>query len=136
MEVQSRLKGAVSAAKTRSKLRAELALAREEHTKALQAWREVEALHPPAPVLLEEVPDEHGRGVRQVWSMGDANVWTTPGSREGFNSERRQALLNSWRERRYKERGFVHSPYIYDRRVKDLAERLSKIERKLGALMF
>ncbi len=92
MEVQSRLKSAVSAAKTRSKLSAELAVAKDEHARALAAWREVEALHPPAPVLVEEIPDEHGRGVRQVWEMGDAHVWTLPTSREGFSAERRQAL--------------------------------------------
>lgn len=136
MEVQSRLKSAVSAAKTRSRLRAELAVAREEHAGALQAWREVEGLHPPAPVLLEEIPDEYGRGTRQVWGMDDARVWTIPGSREGFGPERRQTLLNAWRSDRYKERGYALPPYSYGQRVKDLTERLVKIERKLDALMF
>ena len=136
MEVQSRLKSAVSAAKTRSRLRAELAVAKDEHARALQAWHEVEALVPPAPKLIEEIPDEHGRGVRQVWEMGDAHVWTLPTSREGFSAERRQALLNGWRDRRYRERGFTLAPYSYKQQVADLTDRLAKIERKLVALMF
>lgn len=132
MEVASRLKSAVSAAKTRSRLRAELAVARDEHTRAAQAWRDVEVLHAPSPKLVEEIPDVHG--TRQVWDMGDANVWTI-GSR-GFDAERRQALLSSWRSNRYRERGFGLPPYHYKQRVDDLADRLAKIERKLGALMF
>lgn len=68
--------------------------------------------------------------------MGDANVWTSPGSSRGFDAERRQALLNSWRSNRYRERGFGLPPYSYQQKVDDLADRLSKIERKLKALMF
>ena len=137
MEVQSRLKSAVSAAKTRSKLRAELAVAKDEHDHALAAWKDVESLHPPAPVLLGEVPsDVPSRPPRQEWGMGDAVVWTTPGGREGFSAERRQALLNAWRQRRYRERGFELAPYSYKQRVDDLSDRLAKIERKLSALMF
>jgi hypothetical protein len=132
MEVQSRLKSAVSAAKTRSKLRAELAVARDEHTRAAQAWRAVEALQPPSPDLVEEIPDAHG--TRQVWGMGDANVWTIGG--RGFDAERRQALLSSWRNNRYRERGFTLQPYSYKQRVEDLADRLAKIERKLAVMLF
>jgi hypothetical protein len=133
MEVQSRLKSAVSAAKTRSKLRAELAVAKDDHARALTAWREVEALSPPPAELVEEVAVQHG--TRQVWNMGDARVWTVPGGR-GFDAERRQALLSSWRNNRYRERGFELPPYSYQQRVNDLNDRLKKIERKLGALMF
>ena len=133
MEVQSRLKGAVSAAKTRSKLRAELTVAREEHARAEKAWREVQALHAPSPTLLEEVPERHG--TRQVWGMGDANVWTIAGSR-GFDVERRQALDGSWRGKRYRERGFELPPFSYKQRIEDLTDRLAKIERKLAGLMF
>ncbi len=133
MDVKSRLKSAVSAAKTRSRLRAELALAREEHARAAAAWREVEALRAPPPELLEEVAATHG--TRQVWGMGDANVWTLAGGR-GFDAERRETLLNAWRNNRYRERGFSRSPYSYQREAEDLADRLAKIERKLGALMF
>ncbi len=136
MEVQSRLKSAVSAAKTRSKLNAELAVAKDDHTRALAAWREVEALHPPAPVLAEEIADDYGRGVRQVWEMGDASVWTTAGSREGFSAERRLALLSGWRSNRYRERGFTLLPYSYQQKVDDLADRLAKIGRKFRAMMF
>lgn len=132
MEVQSRLKSAVSAAKTRSRLRAELAVAQEEHARALEARQAVEALPLPPIELREEVPDP--RGVRQVWSMGDADVWVLPGSH--FSAERRQALLNSWRHLRYRERGFTMDPYSYKSRVKDLTDRLQKIERKLAAMMF
>ena len=132
MEVQSRLKGAVSAAKTRSKLRAEAAVARDEHARAAEAWRQVEALHAPAPELLEEVPDKYG--TRQVWGMGDANVWVLPGSK--FGAERRQALLSAWRRNSYRERGFELPPYSYKQRADDLAERVAKIERKLGAMLF
>jgi len=132
MEVQSRLKSAVSAAKTRSRLRAELAVAKDEHAHSLAAWREVEALQPPSAELLEEIP--HERGVRQVWGMGDANVWVLPGAK--FDAERQGVLLNSWRSKRYKERGFERPPYSYQSRVDDLSDRLAKIERKLGALVF
>jgi len=85
-------------------------------------------------VLVEEIPD--ARGVRQIWGMGDARVWTLPTSREGFGTERRQALLNSWRRERYRERGFELPPQSYEHRVDDLTDRLAKIERKLQALMF
>ena len=132
MEVQSRLKSAVSAAKTRSKLRAELAVAKDEHARALQAWREVEAISPPSPELVEEVPDP--RGVRQEWAMGDASVWVLPGG--AFDAERRQALLSGWRSRRYRERGFTLQPYSYKQRADDLTDRLAKIERKLGGMLF
>jgi hypothetical protein len=132
MEVQSRLKSAVSAAKTRSRLRAELTLAREEHGRAERAWREVQELHPPPPVLLEEIPE--ARGARLIWGMGDAKVWTLPG--HVFDAERRASLEDSWRSRRYRERGFELPPYSYKRRTEDLADRLSKIERKLAGLMF
>lgn len=134
MEVQSRLKSAVSAAKTRSRLAAELAVARDELVRAEKAWREVEALQPPLPELVEEIPDDYGRGVRQIWGMGDARVWVLPGAK--FGTERRQALLNSWRSGRYRERGFELPPYSYQQKVDDLADRLVKIERKLAALMF
>jgi hypothetical protein len=136
MEVQSRLKSAISAAKTRSRLSAELALAKDEHTRALAAWREVEALSPPPPELVEEITDAHGRSPRQVWRMDDVNVWTTPGSSRGFDAERRQALLNAWRSKRYRERGFELPPYSYEQKADDLADRLAKIESKVSALMF
>ena len=132
MEVQARLKSAVSAAKTRSRLRAELAAAEDAYARAQAAWQEVEALGAPVPALIEESSGVHG--LRQVWGMGDANVWTL-GSR-GFDTERRQALLNSWRSQRYAERGFKIAPYSYKQRVDDLTDRLKKIERKLSALMF
>ena len=127
-----RLKSAVSAAKTRSRLRAELAVVKDEYARALAAWREVEELQAPAPELLEEIPDLHG--VRQVWGMADANVWTLGG--RCFDAERRQSLLNSWRSRRYAEHGFKLAPYSYKQRVEDLTDRLKKIERKLSTLMF
>jgi hypothetical protein len=130
MEVQSRLKSAVSAAKTRSRLRAELAMAEDEYRRAQAAWREVEALFSPVPELLEE--GVHERQVRQVWGMGDVNVWAF----RGLDAERRQALLNSWRSRRYAERGLGLAPYSYKQRVEDLTERLKKIERKLSVMMF
>ena len=132
MEVQKRLKSAVSAAKTRSRLRAELAVAKDEHDRAVAAWREVEELRVPLPELLEAIPDSHG--MRQVWGMGDVNVWTLGG--RGLDAERRQALLNSWRNRRYAERGFKLQPYSYKQRVEDLTNRLKKIEGKLSTLMF
>ena len=132
MEVASRLKSAVSAAKTRSRLRGELAVARDAHTRAAQAWRDVEALNAPSPELLEEVAATHG--TRQVWGMGDANVWTISG--RGFDAERRQALLNSWRNNRYRARGFELPSYNYKHRMDDLADRLAKIERKLAGMLF
>lgn len=132
MEVQSRLKSAVSAAKTRSRLRAELTVAKDDHARSLAAWREVEAMHPPPVELREEVPDS--RGARQEWGMGDSHVWVLPGG--SFGTERRQALLSGWRSKRYRERGFELPPYSYKQKVDDLTDRLKKIERKLGALMF
>jgi hypothetical protein len=65
MEVQSRLKSAVSAAKTRARLRAELAVAEDEYRRAQAVWREVEALPAPLPELLE------GRA-RRAW--GEAGL--------------------------------------------------------------
>lgn len=132
IEVQSRLKSAVSAAKTRSKLGAELAIVRDDLARAEKAWREVEGLQPPSAELVEEISDP--RGARQIWSMGDANVWVLPGSK--FDAERRQSLLNSWRRNRYKERGFDLPPYSYKQKAEDLADRIAKIERKLAAMMF
>jgi hypothetical protein len=134
MEVQARLKSAVSAAKTRSRLAAELEAAKQDHAKAQKAWRDIEALTPPKAELVEETPDKSGRGDRQVWTMGDARVWAyLPG---GFDSERRQTLLNGWRTRRYEEQGFKMSPYWFAQRVEDLEDRLKKIERKLGAMLY
>jgi hypothetical protein len=57
MEIQARLKSAVSAAKTRSKLREELALVQDEQARAAQAWAEVEGLQAPSPALIEEIPE-------------------------------------------------------------------------------
>jgi hypothetical protein len=132
MEVQGRLKSAVSAAKTRSRLRAELAVAQEAYAGAAKAWREAEALTAPPPVLVEEIPET--RGPRQIWSMDDSVVWTLAG--HPFDAERRQALLSGWRRKRYLDLGFELPPYSYKLRVDDLTDRLAKIERKLAALMF
>jgi hypothetical protein len=132
MEVKSRLKSAISAAKTRSRLRAELAVARDEQARAAAAWKDIEAIRAPSPELIEEVPGVHG--TRQVWGMDDSTVWVLPGST--FDAERRQSLLNSWRNKHYRARGFMLSPYVYKQHADDLADRLAKIERKLGALMF
>jgi hypothetical protein len=134
MEIQARLKSAVSAAKTRSKLREELALVQDEQARAAQAWAEVEGLQAPSPALIEEIPEVHG--TRQIWGMEDARVWTVPGSARGFDAERRQALLSSWLGNRYRERGFDVQPYSYKRRVEDLAKRIAKIESKLESLLF
>ncbi len=62
-------------------------------------------------------------------------MWTVPGAK-GFDTERRSALLSSWRQSQYRERGFELPPYSYQRRAEDLADRLAKIERKLGTMMF
>jgi hypothetical protein len=134
MEIQARLKSAVSAAKTRSKLRGELARVHDELARASQTWKKVEDLQAPAPVLLEEVPVSNG--TRQIWGMGDARVWTVPGSNQGFDAERRQALLSAWRGNRYREHGFETTPYSYMQRAKALEDRLAKIESKLGSLLF
>ena len=111
---------------------AELAIAKDSHTRALAAWKEVEALQPPPAELEEEFESEYGRRPRQVWRMGGARVWTFG----EFDAERRQALLNSWCSDRYKERGFTLPPYSYKQKVDDLVDRLAKIERKLATLMF
>lgn len=134
MEVQSRLKSAVSAAKTRSKLSAELAVARDEHARSTAAWKEVEGLRPPEPVLLEEEHD--ARGTTQHWGMGAAAVMVPSFSREGFGAERQRALLSSWQNKRYRERGFERPPYSYKQHVDDLTKRLATIERKIKALTF
>jgi hypothetical protein len=132
MEVQGRIKSAVSAAKTRSKLRAELAIAKEEYAAASAARDAVEKLPAPQPRLVEEIADP--RGTRQIWGMDDATVWVLPG--RTFDAERRQALLNSWRGDHYRERGFQLPPYSYKQRVEELTDRLAKIEKKLAAMMF
>jgi hypothetical protein len=134
MEVQSRLKSAVSAAKTRSRLRAELAVARDALARSTAAWTEVEALRPPEPVLLEE--KHEARGVTQEWGMGDAVITVPWFHTERFGAERRQALLSQWRNKRYRERGFELPPYSYKQQAADLADRLAKIERKIAALTF
>jgi len=132
MEVQSRLKSAVSAAKTRAKLSAELALAKEDYAKAQAAWEMVLKLPTPSPQLVEEVSDP--RGMRQVWMMGDSKVWVLPG--RTFDAERRQSLLNTWRNREYDKYGFDRSPHSYKNTVEDFTDRLAKIDRKLKALLF
>jgi uncharacterized protein (DUF2164 family) len=63
-------------------------------------------------------------------------VWTVPDSSQGFDAERWQALISAWRGNRYRERGFEQAPYSCEHRAKDLADRISKIESKLGSLMF
>jgi hypothetical protein len=65
-----------------------------------------------------------------------APVWTVPGSKQGFDAERQQALISSWRGNRYRERGFDLPPYSYKQRMEGLADRLEKIESKLKSLMF
>lgn len=137
MEIQGRLKSAISAAKTRSKLRAELATAKEQLAAAKAVDAEVRKLPHPEPRLIEEIPDP--RGSRQIWAMDDANVWVLPG--RTFDGERRQALTNSWRSDRARERlkaqGMEHWYLdIYQRHVDDLEDRLEKIEKKLAAMMF
>jgi hypothetical protein len=64
------------------------------------------------------------------------NVWVPSFSREGFSAERKRALLSSWQNNRYRERGFQAPPYTYKQRVDDLTDRLAKIERKIAALTF
>jgi hypothetical protein len=137
MEIQSRLKSAVSAAKTRSKLRAELVTAKQELATASAVDAEVRKLSLPEPRLIEEIPDP--RGVRQVWAMDDAHVWVLPGSK--FDTERRQSLVSSWRNDRALERlrahGLSHAYlHIYKKHVDDLEDRLAKVERKLAGMMF
>jgi hypothetical protein len=44
--------------------------------------------------------------------------------------------LNAWRSNRYRELGFELPPYSYKQKAEDLADRLAKIERKLGAMMY
>lgn len=127
MEIQARIKSAISAAKTRAKLAAELAVASEEHKRADAAYKAVQAMTPPKAALLEEIPDRHG--VRQIWSMGDANVWTLAG--RPFDDERKRALVSSWQGNRYRERGFDLPPYWYAEREADLKKRLATIQRKL-----
>lgn len=105
-----------------------------EQARAAQAWAEVEGLQAPSPALIEEIPEAHG--TRQIWGMEDARVWTVPGSARGFDAERRQALLSSWRGNRYRERGFDVQPYSYKRRAEDLTDRIVKIESKLSSLLF
>lgn len=134
MEVQARIKSAVAAAKTRSKLRGELALVQDEYSRAAQAWKEVEELQAPRPELLEETAV--ATGTRQIWGMEDARVWTVPGSSQGFDAERRQALLSAWRGNRYRERGFEQPPYSYKRRAEELSDRIAKIDSKLSSLLF
>lgn len=128
LEIRAAIKSAVSAAKTRTRLAAELTAAEREIDTAAAIWATVDALPVPgAPVLIEEIPSE--RGTRQVWALGDASVWVLPGCT--FNDERRAALANSWRDNRYRELGGV---YVNPNKVGDLKDRLAKIDRKIAGL--
>lgn len=135
MDVQSRIKSAVSGVKTRSRIAAELAAATAELAEATAVRAEVDKLKPPESRLVEAgTPDRWGHR-REIWSMGDANVWTIGG--EGFTSERRQTLLNGWKTNRHRERtNLTMDPYYYKRRVEDLRDRLAKQDKKLRALLF
>lgn len=129
MEIQGRIKSAISAAKTRAKLAAELAVARGEHMRAATAWREVEKLSPPVPVVVEEEIDKYGR-VRRVYAVGDAHVasfGTSDFDRKGAVDSARRG----WQMNRYYERGFRRMPYDFANTVADLEKRLKTIERKL-----
>ncbi len=135
MDVQSRIKSAISGVKTRSRIAAELAAATEELREATAARAEIDKLKAPAPRLTETgTPDRWGHR-REIWSMGDTNVWTVGDN--GFTDERRQALLGSWKNARYRERTkLTMDPYYYKRRVEELKDRLAKQDKKLRALMF
>lgn len=130
VEIQSKIKSAISAAKTRSRLAAELADLRAQQAAYKAIAAEVEALELPAVTLVEETVDERGRGPRRVYAMGDANVWTLPGC--DFNAERRAALVSSWRSNRIAERGALRQ--VYSHTIDDLETRLAKIDRKLATL--
>lgn len=132
MDVQSRIKSAVSGVKTRSKLAAQLAAAVEEHKRATEAWDRVQAMKPPPVVLIEERPDGRG-GILKVLGMGDARVWVHSWSDE---TERRQSLLGGWRDDQYKKNGPKYSPFMYKQQVADLRDRLAKQDKKLKSLMF
>lgn len=130
MDVQARIKSAVSAAKTRARLAAELAAARAAHAAAVAAWDEVIKLPLPEAAMVARHWTE--RGDREEWGMGDAIVWVLPGCT--FNDDRRRALVNAWRRRRYEERGQKMDPYWHAGQVAELGHRIGKIERKLAAL--
>lgn len=129
-EIQSKIKSAISAAKTRTRLAAELADLRVQQAAYAVVAAEVEALPLPEVELVEEIADQHGRGPRRVYAMGDANVWTLPGC--DFNAERRTALISSWRSNRIAERGKLRQ--VYSHTIDDLETRLAKIDRKLATL--
>lgn len=135
MDVQSRIKSAVSGVKTRSRIVAEFAKATAELREATEARAEVDKLKPPEPRMTEDLPRTTTYAEpRQVWHMGDANVWCW---HRGFDAERRQALLNGWRNNRYRERTKLPmDPFYYKRIVEDLRERLAKQDKKIKALLF
>lgn len=121
-EVQSKIKGAVSAAKTRTKLLGQLAALRAQAAAYNAIAAAVELL--PLPEISGPGP---GLTERQTeWTMGDVRVF----SFDGLSAERRQALANSWRSRRIVERGAPAQ--VYSHTIRDLEDRIAKIERKLA----
>lgn len=132
MEVQAKIKSAASAAKTRAKLLADLAAARGQHMRAAIARREVEALELPAIELEVTAADSPLGAGRTIARMGAAVVWCLPG--RTFDAERRQCLINAWRNDRYEERGFRMPVYALAQKVTELEGRIAKLDRKLAAL--
>lgn len=130
MAIQAAIKSAVSAAKTRSRLAAELAAAELKLADARRIWAEVEAMTPPAATT-----DDGARATKDgdmhVHRMGDAHVWTLPGTT--FDAERARALLSGWRWNRYRERMGVGVD-VLTVQVRDLARRLATADRKLVRL--
>lgn len=119
----SRIKSAVSAAKTRSRLAAELVAMRARRAAYLAIAAEVEALPLPEPRFVGDV------GTRQTeWAMGDVSVW----SFDGLSAERRNALASSWRAARIRERGAPSQ--VYAHQLEDLERRLAKIDAKIASL--
>lgn len=129
MEMQGKIKSAISAAKTYARLAAELASARVALNSAEDAWAVVQAMPLPGePVPTKQIPDDYGRAPTLVYELADARVWCRGGL---LDEERRRALVNDWRQRRYREAGQDRDPWSHRNTVVDLEMRLARAERRM-----
>ena len=132
LDVQARIKSAVSGAKTHARLAAELAAARKALASAESAWDAAQALALPGePTIAEERPGSGG--ITRIWELGDASVWCMNG--RPFDEERRRSLVESWRNNRYRQAGQSRDPWMHRNDVCDLEQRLDRAARKLQILI-
>lgn len=131
LDVQTRIKSAISGAKTHARLTSELAAARKALESAEATWAAVHALPLPGePMIVEE--RQGAGGMTRIWGLGDAAVWCMNG--RPFDDERRMCLVESWRRNRYREAGQTRELWLIVNDVRDLEQRLDRAARKMKEL--